>query len=179
VGDVTHDGEAIVRRLYLLRHAKSSWDDAGVADRDRPLAPRGRKAMKAMARHLRHERIHPDLVLCSSARRARETLDRVRSSLGGDARIEVEDELYTFDDDVVLRRLRRLAPSFGSVMVVGHNPAMEELTACLAKGGKLVRQVEEKFPTGALAVLMIPSEWSRLEPGTADLESFVTPRSLS
>jgi phosphohistidine phosphatase len=176
---MTRGGETLIRRLYLLRHAKSSWDDPGTADRDRPLAPRGRKAMKTMARYLRDERIHPDLVLCSAARRARETLDRVRSSLGADARIEVEDELYTFDDDVVLRRLRRLAPAFGSVMVVGHNPAMEELTIGLAKDGKLVHQVDEKFPTGALAVLTIPSEWSRLEPGTADLVSFVTPRSLS
>jgi phosphohistidine phosphatase len=135
--------------------------------------------MKAMARYLRHERVHPDLVLCSAALRARETLDRVRSSLGADARIEVEDELYTFDDGDVLRRLRRLAPSFGSVMVVGHNPAMAELTIGLAKGGKLVRDVEEKFPTGGLAVLDVASEWSTLERGAAELVAFVTPRSLS
>jgi phosphohistidine phosphatase len=150
-----------------------------MADRERPLAPRGRKAMKAMARYLRHEGIHPELVLCSAARRARETLERVQASLGNDARIEVEDELYTFDDDVVLRRLRRLAPSFGSVMVVGHNPAMEDLTVGLARDGKLVRKAEEKYPTGALAVLAFSSTWSELESGVAELVSFVTPRSLS
>lgn len=134
--------------------------------------------MKEMARYLRHEGIHPDLVLCSAARRARETLERVQASLGNDVGIEVEEELYTFDDDVVLRRLRRLAASFGSVMVVGHNPAMEDLTLTLSQDGKLVGRVEEKYPTGALAVLRIPSEWSALEPGTAELVSFVTPRSL-
>jgi phosphohistidine phosphatase len=169
----------MVRRLYLLRHAKSSWDEPSLDDRDRPLAPRGRKAMKAMARYLRHEGIHPELVLCSTARRARETLERVASSLGNDARIEVEEELYTFDDDDVLRRLRRLTPSIRSVMVVGHNPAMEDLTIGLATPGKLVGRVEEKFPTGALAVLTIPVEWSKLEPGVAELLSFVAPGSLS
>src|SRR5438067_3225138 len=97
---------AIVRTLYLLRHAKSSWDDPRVDDHDRPLAPRGKRAMKAMARHLRRAEVHPSLVLCSSANRARQTLERVLPSLGEDVPIGVEDELYTFDANVLLGRLK-------------------------------------------------------------------------
>ena len=73
------------KHLYLLRHAKSSWDDPGLADRDRPLAPRGRRAAKAMGDHLRREHIAPAVVLCSSARRAEETLERIAPSLSDDA----------------------------------------------------------------------------------------------
>src|SRR5437868_8884110 len=98
----------MVRHLYLMRHAKSSWDDPGVDDHDRPLAPRGKQAMKLMARRLRKEGVHPDLVLCSSAKRARQTLERILPSLGGGVRIEVEDELNTFDAEVLYRRLRRV-----------------------------------------------------------------------
>jgi phosphohistidine phosphatase len=164
----------MVRHLYLLRHAKSSWDDAKLADRDRPLASRGKKAMKAMARHLRHEGIRPDVVLCSPAKRARQTLERVRDSLGDDAAIEVEDELYTFDADVVLRRLKKVPASVTSVMVVGHNPAMEELAALLAPAG----EAPGAFATGALASFSVPVAWSRLRPGCAELTSFVSPKEL-
>jgi phosphohistidine phosphatase len=162
----------MVRYLYLLRHAKSSWDEPGIDDRERPLASRGKKAAKAMARHLRGEGVHPDLVLCSSAKRARQTLERVRDSLGEDTSIEVEDGLYTFDADTVLGRLRTLPASATSVMVVGHNPAMEDLVEGLT--GQAVA-----FPTGALATLAIPVAWSRLRAdGNADLASFVAPRDL-
>jgi phosphohistidine phosphatase len=164
----------MVRHLYLLRHAKSSWGDAKLDDRDRPLAPRGKKAMKAMARHLRHEGVRPDVILCSPAKRARQTLERVRDSLGDDAAIEVEEELYTFDADVVLRRLKKVPASVTSVMVVGHNPAMEELAAMLAAAG----EAPGAFPTGALASFDVPVAWSRLRPGCAELTSFVRPKEL-
>ncbi len=162
----------MVRHLYLLRHAKSSWEDPSLDDRDRPLAPRGKKAAKAMAQHLRRAGVHPDVVLCSSAKRARQTLERVRDSLGEDASIEVEDGLHTFDADAVLRRLRTLPASVASVMVVGHNPAMEDLV-------KRLSGLAIAFPTGALATLTIPVAWSRLRADAkADLEAFVAPKHL-
>src|SRR6187200_3248617 len=82
----------LVPRLYLLRHAKSSWDDPGLPDHDRPLAPRGRKAAKRMGAHLRERGIEPQLVLCSSARRTRETVERL--ALPSGSQVEVEDGLY-------------------------------------------------------------------------------------
>lgn len=168
-----------VRHLYLLRHAKSSWDDADVPDHDRPLAPRGVKSMKAMARHLRHAGIRPHLVLCSSARRARQTLQLVLPSLGDGVRLEVEEDLYTFESTVLLRRLRRVPASVSSLMLVGHNPAIQDLTLRLAGSGQALDRVGAKFPTGALAEIDVVSAWSGIRLGQARLSSFVTPRELS
>jgi phosphohistidine phosphatase len=169
------EGMAIERHLYLLRHAKSSWDDAKLADHERPLAPRGKKAMKAMARHLRREGIHPQRVLCSSAKRARQTLERIIPALGNDVALEVEDALYTFDDEPLFVRLKRVPASVTSLMLVGHNPALQDLTLRLAGSGEAIDRVAAKFPTGALAVLSIPVAWSRLRPGVAQLVAFVSP----
>ena len=168
-----------VRHLYLLRHAKSSWDDADVPDHDRPLAPRGERSMKAMARHLRHAGIHPQLVLCSSALRARQTLQRVLPALGDGVRLEVEEELYSFDSAVLLRRLKRVPAAISSLMLVGHNPAMQDLALRLAGSGDALDRIGAKFPTGALAAIEVTSAWSRLRLGDARIASFVTPRELS
>jgi phosphohistidine phosphatase len=163
----------VVKRLFLLRHAKSSWDEAGLADRDRPLAPRGRKATKVMARHLRDEKISPSLVLCSSARRTRETLEGVDP--GGEVR--VEDELYGASEAELLERLQGVPDTVESVMLIGHNPAIHELALSLAGGGERLADVERKFPTAALATLSVP-EWRDLRPGSAELLAFVTPKEL-
>jgi phosphohistidine phosphatase len=168
-----------MRDLYLLRHAKSSWDDPRQDDHERPLAPRGVASMKAIAKHLRREGVAPDLVLCSSARRARETLERVLPALG-DATIEVEDGLYTFDASILLRRIHRVPAAVRSLMLVGHNPAMQDLAGELAAGGKTLPRLRTKFPTGALATIEIPrATWLRLKPGDAQLRAFVTPKDLT
>ena len=131
--------------------------------------------MKSLARHLRHEGIRPQLILCSPAKRARQTLERVRDSLGDGAAIDVEEELYTFDAGVLLRRLKKVPASVTSVMVVGHNPAMEELAMLLAGEG----EATVAFPTGALASFSVPVAWSRLRPGCAELTSLVRPKELN
>jgi len=130
--------------------------------------------MKVLARHLRHDGVHPEIVLCSPAKRARQTLERVRDSLGDDVVIEVEEELYTFDAEVVFRRLKKVPASVTSVMVVGHNPAMEMLADMLASSG----EGPAAFPTGALAAFSVSVAWSRLRPGCAELTSFVKPKDL-
>src|SRR4029453_12785732 len=111
----------IVKRLLLLRHAKSSWDEPGLADHNRPLAPRGRRAAESMARHLRDDRISPALVLCSSARRTRETLEL----LGVVEEVRIERALYGASEDELLDRLQRVPETLDSVMLVGHNPAVQ------------------------------------------------------
>src|ERR671923_1158092 len=138
-----------MKRLFLLRHAKSSWKDEGLADRDRPLAGRGRRAAKVMARHLQEEKISPALVLCSPARRTRETLEAVSPS----GEVRIEDELYGASEAELLERLRRVPEAIESVMLIGHNPAIEELALGLASRGERLEDVERKFPTGALATL--------------------------
>jgi phosphohistidine phosphatase len=162
------------KRLFLLRHAKSSWDDPQLADRDRPLAPRGRKAAESMAEHLRREEIRPSLVLCSSALRTRQTLDLVAP--GGEVRIE--DELYGVIEDELVERLQRVAADVASTMVIGHNPALQRLALTLASSGAELGRIERKFPTGALATLTFAGDWRALRPRCAELVAFVRPKEL-
>jgi phosphohistidine phosphatase len=169
------------RALYLLRHAKSSWDDSDLDDHDRPLAPRGARAAAKMARHLRSEGIQPALVLCSSARRARETLDLISPALG-DAAVWMEPELYGADAGDLLRRLRRLPSAVPSAMLIGHAPGLQVLALRLAGGGDVaaLARLRAKMPTAALATLVLPpTDWARLDPGSAKLAGFVVPRDLS
>jgi phosphohistidine phosphatase len=163
-------GEA--KRLLLLRHAKSSWDDSALADHDRPLTARGRRAAKLIGAHLRRERIRVSLVLCSSARRARETLDLVAAP--GEA--QIERELYGASADELLERLRRVPEEVDAVMLIGHNPAIQDLAVRLVGGGSELG--ERKFPTGALATLTFTGPWRALQPKRAELAAFVRPRDL-
>ncbi|MBB4313381.1 SixA phosphatase family protein [Roseospira marina] len=154
-----------MRRLYLLRHAKSSWDAPNLEDHDRPLAPRGQRAGRAMAAVVRHLAPRPDLVLCSTAARARETLDLVRGSLGAGVPVRIEGALYAFDPHAVRRCLAQVDDAAGSVLVVGHNPALECLAAELAPEdtGDPARRLRRKFPTAALATLDVPAaRWQDL-----------------
>lgn len=160
------------RRLCLLRHTKSSWDDPALTDHDRPLAARGREAAKRVGNYLRSEQITPSCVLCSSARRARETL----SLLHIDAPVVVENELYGASADELLARLRRLDNDVETVLLIGHNPAIQELAATLAANASTLGQ--RKYPTGGLATLDFTGAWSELQPGGAQLVSFVIPREL-
>jgi phosphohistidine phosphatase len=168
----------VERRLYLLRHAKSSWKEHGLADHDRPLAGRGRRAAKAMRRHLRAQGVEPDLVLCSTATRARQTLEGIEPALARGA-TRVEPALYGAAPADLLNCLHEIAPRVRSVMVIGHNPGLEELALLLARDGPNVRDLEAKFPTGALATLAFQGPgWSALDRGMAELIEFVRPRDL-
>jgi phosphohistidine phosphatase len=168
-----------VRYLYLLRHAKSSWGDAGVEDHERPLSSRGRKAAGKMAEHLRASGIRPALVLCSSALRARQTLERVAPAFGEVVSIKVERPLYGADEGDLLARLRRVAASVQSVMVIGHNPGLQYLALTLAARGSQRDRLEAKFPTAALATLrFLESPWKELDRGKAELVELVVPKEL-
>ena len=163
---------AEAKRLLLLRHAKSSWDDPVLADCDRPLAARGRKAAKLIGAHLSREQIRISLVLCSSARRARETLDLAAAS----GEIQIERELYGASADQLLERLRRVPDEVDAVMLIGHNPAIQDLAVGLVGGASEL--AVRKFPTGALATLTFTGPWRALKPSHAELAAFVTPREL-
>jgi phosphohistidine phosphatase len=165
------------RSLFVLRHAKSSWDDPALADHERPLAPRGRRAGKRIAEYLSRTHIEPELVLCSTATRARQTLELVRPALGSPA-VLLEDELYGASAGELLVRLGRIPFDVESVLLVGHNPGLEELVLMLAGEGDELDQVEAKFPTAALATLTFGSPWSGLARGGATLAGYVVPREL-
>ena len=162
-----------MKRVWLLRHAKSSWDDPGLVDHDRPLAPRGRKAAKRMARWAADNGVRPELVLCSTALRARSTLELILDALGA-PEVEIEGGLYHASAADLLERLRALPTDIADVLVIGHNPALYELTGMLAPPGP------EAFPTGALAELRCAiNAWTDTRQGCGQLEALVVPRSLS
>jgi phosphohistidine phosphatase len=163
----------------LLRHAKSSWEEPGLADHDRPLAPRGRRACKLVAAHLSSEGIRPDLVLCSPARRTRETLERIAPALGEQAEVLIEDALYGASHRALLERLRGLADAVGTALLIGHNPAIQDLTLELAGDGSEIAGVRSKYPTAALATLEHLGSWRELQPGCAALVAFVRPKELA
>jgi phosphohistidine phosphatase len=166
-----------MKRLYLLRHAKSSWDDPGLADRDRPLASRGEEAAARMASYLATHEIRPDLVLCSSAVRARQTLERIEPALEG-IRVQVEDDLYEAAAGDLLERLRGLPEDVGSVMLIAHNPGLQDLALDLAAEGDTLDRLREKFPTGALATLELTGGWRDLGHGSARLAGLVLVKEL-
>ena len=167
-----------MKRIFVLRHAKSSWKVSGVPDHDRPLAPRGRRAGKAIARHLLEHGIEPELVLCSTARRARETLDRLEPALRASV-VRFEPELYGAGAGTLLDRLRGVGDEVGSVLLIGHNPGMQMLALDLARTTDPFHEIEAKFPTAGLATLEFAGPgWRALAPGSAELTAFVRPRDL-
>jgi phosphohistidine phosphatase len=168
-----------VRRLHLLRHAKSSWDDPALGDHERPLAPRGRRATVRIARWMREHDVRPELVVCSSAVRARETLAGVLAELE-EPEVRIEDELYAASAEALLGRVRALPDEVEDAMLVGHNPGLGNLLLLLAEPRGLRERAIEKVPTGALATLEADvARWSDLVPGETRLIAFVVPRELT
>jgi phosphohistidine phosphatase len=167
------------KTLYLVRHAKSDWEDPALADRDRPLAARGRKAASTLAGHIERSGISPALVLCSPARRTMDTLRLISGSFRDPVEILVEDELYGAPMGELLRRLRKVPAPTPSVMLIGHNPAIHELALALVGSHAAGRQLKVKFPTGAMVTLAVPGPWKDLGDEPAELLEFALPRELS
>jgi phosphohistidine phosphatase len=166
-----------VRTLYLLRHAKSSWENPTLLDRERPLAPRGRRDGKLIAEHARRAHVSPELVLCSSAARTRETLDLVRPALTSSS-VMFEDELYGASSAGLLARLHLVPDEVESVLLIGHNPGLQQLAVDLASAGDELERLAAKFPTAALATLALEAPWSRVAAGDATLVDYVVPKQL-
>ena len=168
------------RTLVLLRHAKSAWPD--VTDHERPLAPRGEKDAPEVGRWLAAAGHVPDQVLCSDARRTRETWQLVREQLEVDPPIAVDEQVYQATTGSLLNQIRRTEPSRRTLLVVGHAPAVPELALLLSGAepgdAEATARIREKYPTAAVAVLEFTGDWAGLEPGAASLVAFVTPREL-
>ena len=170
--------------LILMRHAKSSWDHPGLADFDRPLALRGQRAAPRVANALSDAGLIPDHVICSTARRARETLALAMAQWAADMRIDMTRRVYEADDgdllDLIGETINDAQPDV--LAVVGHNPTTEDLAGLLAgrdsDTGSLHR-MQAKFPTAAVAVLQAgDGGWSDLKPGGMRLTRFIVPRDL-
>jgi len=170
-----------MKRLILLRHAKSSWDDSRLEDFDRPLAARGKRAADAMAEYLAGEGLVPDLVLCSAARRTVATWKRLAPKLGGTVAVRIEPALYLADAHTLLDRVRSAPAEASRVLLIGHNPGMHALARFLSGAGDedALARLAAKFPTAALAVIDFDAaQWAGLGRHKGRLERFVTPKEL-
>lgn len=173
-----------MKKVYILRHAKSDQGDGSIDDHERPLNARGREVVPRVGAYLKGKSYKPDLILCSTARRTVETCELVRPSLG-DMTVTFEAGLYLAEAQTIIERLRRLDDTLGSAMVIGHNPGLEELADDLSQSPKtsdeerLHKRLREKFPTCALAVITLPvKRWRELKPGTGTLVDLMRPRDL-
>jgi len=170
-------------KLYLLRHAKSSWDDLSLADRDRPLSKRGRKAIEAVRKLIQSEKIKPELVWVSSARRTMQTLEGL-APWEQPPEIEVMDVLYMAPAPQILELLRSVPDTPKSIMLIGHNPGLRDFAVLLAggteaaAGNPLASRMLESYPTGALAEFALDRPWRELAMGSGKLLRFVVPREL-
>ncbi|MDX6751345.1 histidine phosphatase family protein [Geminicoccaceae bacterium 1502E] len=170
-----------MHELLLLRHAKSRWDEPRTGDHDRDLTPRGERAAAVMGRFLRKNGLVPDLVLCSSACRARRTWQLAVETLRQDPPLKELRSLYLATPGRLLEIVRRQDPAVRRLLLVGHNPGMASLALRLTGEGEAdeLARMEEKFPTAALARLTFAGDgWREAGPGRFRLDRFVRPRDL-
>jgi phosphohistidine phosphatase len=168
--------------LLLLRHAKSRWDQPGVRDLDRDLAPRGEKAAPRIGRLMAAEGLLPDLVLCSPARRAMHTWQLVAAQLQASPEVRHDDGLYLAPPGRLIELLRREGGRRPRLLILGHNPGLQALAVKLVGEGKpaLRAALAEKFPTAALARIGFEiAAWAELAPRSGRLLGYWRPRDLA
>ncbi|WP_035839084.1 SixA phosphatase family protein [Kitasatospora azatica] len=165
------------RRLVVLRHAKSAWPE-GVGDRDRPLAARGLRDAPAAGRWLRTAGCGPDAVVCSPARRTRQTWDLVAAELDAVPAVTFDERVYGASLPVLLDVLHETLEQVRCLLLVGHFPGVQELALALARDalGDARERMSAKFPTSALAALAMSDRWDQVGEGSAVLTDFVVPR---
>jgi phosphohistidine phosphatase len=170
-----------MRRLLLLRHAKSDWSEPGASDHERPLNRRGREAAPRIGGYLRRHRLTPASVLCSTARRTRDTWALVAAEIPDPPPATYVERIYEATPRTLLDILRNAEPGGASLLVVGHNPGLHELaTQLIASGDPDDRErLREKLPTGGLVIIDFAiADWSKLHARSGRLERFVVPRML-
>jgi len=161
-----------MKTILLLRHAKSDWGDRDMADIDRPLNRRGQAAAPVMAAWIADHGLRPDVVLCSTARRTRETLALVRPAFAEKVPEVLDEALYLAEVPVLLARLHAVDDAVGTVMVIAHNPGLEDLAAELSS-------FAGHMPTAGLVVIRFNiMSWCQIAPGDGTLQAFVTPKGL-
>lgn len=169
--------------LSLLRHGQSSWDDPDLNDHERPLSKHGRNAAEIISDYIAEHGLVPDYILCSTAVRARETLDVLLSRLGSlQPEIVLEPALYLATPTAMLGIIRETARSVRHLMIIGHNPGLHALALDLTGSGlrRDITSMAVKFPSGALAVLTFEeNDWTEIRPAAGRLVQFVATRSVA
>ena len=167
-----------MRRLMLLRHAKSDRSKPGERDRDRTVAPRGREAAARIGAYMAGHGLRPDLVTCSSAVRTRETWDLVAPAFTKAPRVAYDERIYQNNPEILLDVVKETDPGVHVLLLVGHNPSFQALAECLTASGHgdARQRLREKFPTAGLAVIDFPVDaWDRVHPHSGRLDRLITP----
>jgi phosphohistidine phosphatase len=170
-----------MKRLAVLRHAKSSWGDPRLDDINRPLNERGWKAARRIGRELKHRRMRFDLVLASPAARVRETIDGLQQEFDFEAPIQFEPLIYEATEETLLELVRGLPDTVSAPLCVGHNPGLERLIVGLTRDDRegLRDRIAGKYPTAALAVIELPAKrWKDVRPGSGEVIDLILPREL-
>ena len=168
-------------RLLLLRHAKSSWDDASLDDFSRPLNKRGVKDCKKIGSYIARKGLYPQIVLCSTAQRARETYAGILPFLPEAQEVYFTKKLYEAEAQDIFALIKQLGQTSETLLIVGHNPAIEVLSSVLARKGQqsALEELSHKYPTAALAIIDFDvANWEAIVPGTGWLAAFITPKAL-
>lgn len=163
-----------MKTLLVFRHAKSSWKDATLDDHDRPLNKRGKKAVALMSQLIAGQKAVPDLILSSTAKRARSTAKKAAKAMGYEGNIHYDKTLYMATASAYVKAIQRYATTHNRVMIVGHNPGLEDLIEAITGQA-------QSLPTGALAELRLDIQsWQDLQPETTgNLNGLWLPRELS
>jgi phosphohistidine phosphatase len=172
-----------MRRLLLLRHAKSDRSAApGAPDHDRPLNPRGQETAPRIGAYMSRHKMQPDQVLCSTAKRTRETLALVQAEFSAEPPCRYDERLYEATPERILEALAEVEPEAGTVLVVGHNPGLQALALLLIASGDLDarERLHEQFPTSGLVVIdfALPG-WDKLHHHSGRLERFIVPSAIT
>ena len=169
-----------MKRLALLRHAKSSWDDADLDDFDRPLNDRGWKAARRIGREFKHRGMRFDLVLASTAARVRETIDGVQENFEFNCPIRFDRQIYLASEELLLRLVRDLDERVERPLLVGHNPGLEQLLARLTSDDdRLAGRGAQNLPTCAFARIELPvHRWAELQPGSGKMLELILAKEL-
>jgi phosphohistidine phosphatase len=166
-----------MKRLILVRHAKSSWSNSDISDKDRPLNDRGRDAATKVGAWLAAEGLQPDQVISSSAKRCRETWDGISPALADVADVQFEDFLYLASEQEMLSVLT--TASGDCVLMLGHMPGLGDFARELRRDPPPMHEMFGKYPTGAVTVLDFRiDDWADVQAATGVFHSYVTPREL-
>lgn len=170
-----------MRRLILLRHAKSDWSIPGKPDHGRPLNERGRASAPLIGRYMAHHHLVPDRAMVSTALRTRQTFRLVADAFASPPTETGEPRIYEADPETLFAVIRETPADIHTLLVVGHNPGLHDVAILLIGAGDhdARERLHEKMPTGALAVIdFTTDDWRSIRPGAGRLDRFVTPRAL-
>jgi phosphohistidine phosphatase len=159
-----------MKTLFILRHAKSSWDDPGLSDFERPLNDRGRRVAPFMGELMKRKGIDPAIIISSPAERAKTTAELVKDAADSSAEIRYDERIYEASPQALRQVVSELDDSYGTAMIVGHNPGIEGFIRFLT--GQL-----EPMPTASLAVISLSTDtWEQIDEGSGKLEAISRPK---